>query len=179
MNSPQPKPAGTWFTYSGGMEGWVDLSCSAMHRRESNSRSLSTLTTTPMLHHINDKTTRLNASMHSCLFNASAVARGWHLSREPLLADRWSPKFPMFQSYRSSAFMGKVHKIFHTCRAPLGLFTVKVWGGYSRKFWENRQKPGIFALVHAKACTVFTLGGQRSRSNVHLVGHCLVVPQPF
>jgi len=23
-------------------------------------------------------------------------------------------------------------------------------GGYSRKFGENRQKPGFFALVHAK-----------------------------
>jgi len=52
-------------------------------------------------------------------------------------------------------------------------------GGYSRKFWENRQKPGIFALVHAKARTVFTSGGQRSRSNVHFVGHCLSVPRPF
>jgi len=28
----------------------------------------------------------------------------------------------------------KVHEIFHTCRAPRELFTVKVCGGYSRKF---------------------------------------------
>jgi len=40
----------------------------------------------------------------------------------------------------------------------------------------NRQKPEIFALVRAKALTVFTSGGQRSRSNVHLAGHCLAVP---
>jgi len=31
-----------------------------------------------------------------------------------------------------------------------GLFTVKVWRGYSREVWENRKKREIFTPVHCK-----------------------------
>ena len=113
--------------------------------------------------HQNTHTTRLNAFTPSCLFNASAV----QITALPQTADRKNSQF--FNRIVHRRLWVKVYKIFHTCRAPGGLFTVKVWrggGGYSRKFWENRQKPGIFAFVHAKARTVFTSGGQMSRSNV-------------
>jgi len=114
-------------------------------------------------------TTRLNAFTRSCLFNASAFARRRHRSREPLLADGWSQKFAMFLSYRSSAFMGQSSQNFPRLYSNTGtVYRKSLTGGYSRIFWENRQKQGIFALVHAKARTVFASGGQRSRLNVHL-----------
>jgi len=34
----------------------------------------------------------------------------------------------------------KVHKIFHTCRAPRGLFTVKVWQGVTAENFERIAK---------------------------------------
>ena len=73
-----------------------------------------------------------------------------------------------------------VHKIFHTCRAPRVLFIAKVWRGRAAENFERIAKNlKFFALVRAKALTVFTSGGARSRSNIHLLGHSLAVPQPF
>jgi len=57
LNAPHLNPsqlAGTWFTYPGRMEGWVDLGYPARHWTETNSQSLDhksdTLTTTPPSH---------------------------------------------------------------------------------------------------------------------------------
>jgi len=73
----------------------------------------------------------------------------------------------------------KVHKIFHTCIAPRGLFTVKVCGGLQQKILRESPKTGNFCTCTCKSAHCVYLGGQRSRSNVYLVGHCLMVPQPF
>jgi len=70
-----------------------------------------------------------------------------------------------FQSYRSSAFMGRSSQNFAHLQSTMGtIYRKSLTGGYRRKFWENRQKPGIFALVHAKARTVFTSGSKVERT---------------
>jgi len=70
-----------------------------------------------------------------------------------------------FQSYRSSAFMGRSSQNFAHLQSTMGtIYRKSLTGGYRRKFWENRQKTGIFALVHAKARTVFTSGSKVERT---------------
>ena len=108
--------------------------------------------------------TRLTAFTRSFLFNASAV-QFWvirqaasHLS-SIFLADRWSQKFPMFQLYRRLSV--KVHKIFHTCRAPWGLFTVKVWRGLQQKILRESPKTGNFCTCTCKSVHCVYLGGSK------------------
>jgi len=72
-------------------------------------------------------------------------------------ADRKNSQF--FNPIVHRCLWVKVHKIFNTCRAPRGLFTMKVWPGVTAENFERiAKKPGIFALVHAKARTACTSG---------------------
>ena len=105
--------------------------------------------------------TRLNAFARSCFLTHPRSPRGDTIpdNRCWQTADRWNSQF--FNRIVHRRLWVKVHQIFHTCRAPRGtVYRESLTGGYSRKFWENRQKPGIFALVHAKARTVFTSGSK-------------------
>ena len=71
----------------------------------------------------------------------------------------------------------EVHKILHTCRAPWGLFTVKVWRGVTGENFERIAKNLEFLHLYMQKRALCLPRGQRS--NVHPVGHCLMVPQPF
>jgi len=52
-------------------------------------------------------------------------------------------------------------------------------GGLQQKVLRESPKTGNFCTCTSKSAHCVYLGCQRSRSNVHLVGHCLMVPQPF
>jgi len=77
----------------------------------------------------------------------------------------------------------KVHKIFRTCKAHQGLFSMKVWPGIiAENFEENCKKTWNFhtcTYSRTMSLTMFACRGQKSRSNAHLVGHLLPVPHRF
>ena len=52
-------------------------------------------------------------------------------------------------------------------------------GGLQQKILRESPKTWNFCTCTCKSAHCVYLGGQRSRSNVHLVGHCLTVPRPF
>jgi len=52
-------------------------------------------------------------------------------------------------------------------------------GGLQQKILRESPKTWNFCTCTCKSAHCVYLGGQRSSSNVHLVGHCLTVPQPF
>jgi len=52
-------------------------------------------------------------------------------------------------------------------------------GGLQQKILRESPKTWNFCTCTCKSAHCVYLGGQRSRSNIHLVGHCLMVPQPF
>jgi len=55
----------------------------------------------------------------------------------------------------------KVHKIFHTCTAPQGLFTAKVWGGLQQKILRESPKTGNFCTCTCKSSHCVYLGGSK------------------
>jgi len=61
----------------------------------------------------------------------------------------------------------KVHKIVHTCRAPRGLFTVKVWRGLQEKILRQSPKNGNFCTCTCKSAHCVYLG--RSKVKVERI----------
>ena len=108
------------------------------------------------------KKTRLNAFTRSCLFNASAFARGDTVPENRCWQIAGSRNFQCFNRIVHRRSWVKVHKIFHTCRAPRGLFTVKVWraGGLQQKILRESPKTGNFCTCTCKSAHCVYLKGQ-------------------
>jgi len=125
--------------------------------------------------------TRLHAFARSCFLTHPRSPMGDTVPENCCRqADRRSPKFPMFQSFHRRLWV-KVRQIFHTGRAPRGLFTVKVWAGVTAENFERIAKTWNFCTCTRKSALCLPRGSKVKVEHIPCrnVGHCLMVPQPF
>ena len=77
------------------------------------------------------------------------------------LADRWSQKFPNFSIVSFISVYGSKFTKFSTLvEQHEDCLPWKLAGGYSRKCWENRQKPGILHLYMQKRALCLPRGSK-------------------
>jgi len=133
-------------------------------------------------------TTRLNAFTRSCLFNATAVAAQCHsqqtnsesFARRRHQYVRCCIALRGKQTTRNgktdisiASFIGvygsKFTKFSSLVEHHGDCLPWKFDGGLQQKLLRESPKTGNFCTCTCKARTVFTSGGQRPRSNVHLV----------
>jgi len=119
------------------------------------------------------------ANQHKLTYSESIARRRHlylhHLLGRPLIAEIPNVSIVSFVGVYGSKFTKFSTLVEHHGDCLLWKFEA----GLQQKILRESPKTWNFCTCACKSVHCVYLGGQRSRSNVHLVGHCLMVPEPF